>query len=258
MKKLFPIMYTKPESSQILGLILCWSWVFIVIPVFMPFLADGLWDILTTSVWFEIVYHIVNGVIVLLLIRSYLKEEWFMLTTDVKHCLKHVALTVGLILGTELLLLCVVYLCGFDIWDMLNSFPVSELSVVHTSLSMLYWEPIIGTVILVVFVPLSICGLFYCLCFAPIGNSKPWLAYLSIPVITLFPVLVDILWRWEDTSFIWTAYLVQLPVHLLACWSYQKTNNVWTPLLSLVCTNLLLSIVLPLCLFRDLIPMQTF
>jgi len=254
MKKLFPTMYTRPESSQILGLILCWSWVFIVIPVFMPFLADGLWDILTTSVWFEIVYHIVNSVIVLLLIGKYLKEEWFMLTTDVKHCLKHAALTVGLILGTELLLLGIVYLSGLDIWVMLNALPVSELAVVHTSLSVLYWEPIIGTITLVVFVPISICGLYYCLGFAPIGNSKPWLAYLCVSVITLLPVFVDILWRWEDTRLVWGAYIVNLPIHLLACWSYQKTNNVWTPLLSLVFTNLLLSIVLPLCLFRGLTP----
>jgi membrane protease YdiL (CAAX protease family) len=65
----------------------------------------------------------------------------------------------------------------------------------------------------------------------------------------LIPAIVDILWR-GDAPFVLTGYLVHLPIHLLACWSYQKTDNVWTPILSLVTTNLLLSIVLPLLLFR--------
>lgn len=248
MNKLFPTMYTKPETSQILCLFFLGGWVFVAIPVFMPFLADGFWDNLSVSVWFEIIYHVVNAVLVLLFIFRYLKDEWFALTVEVGHYLKHAALTAGLILGTVLTLLVTLYACGVNVVYLLEALPVSELAVVHTSQSVLYWEPVFGTIVMTVFAPITVCGLYYCLCFAPIGNNKPWLAYLAIPVITLLPALVDILWRWEDMWLTLGAYLVALPVHLLACWSYQKTNNVWTPLLSLAMVNLVFSICLPLVL----------
>ena len=60
---------------------------------------------------------------------------------------------------------------------------------------------------------------------------------------------MDILWR-GNAPFVLSGYLVQLPVHLLACWAYQKTDNVWTPLFTLAATNLLASIVLPILLLR--------
>ena len=62
--------------------------------------------------------------------------------------------------------------------------------------------------------------------------------------ITLIPPIVNILWR-GDAAFVLIGYLVQLPIHLLACWSYQKTDNPWTPLITLVIINLLTSIVPP-------------
>ena len=63
------------------------------------------------------------------------------------------------------------------------------------------------------------------------------------------PPVRDILWRGE-AALVLSGYLVNLPIHLLACWSYQKTDNVWTPIFSLAATNLLLSIVLPLLLHQ--------
>ena len=172
-----------------------------------------------------------------------------MVTTDVSHYLKHAMLTVGLIAGAELLLLGTLFICGVNVDDMLECLPIVEMSVSHTPLFTVKLQPIFGTVAMSFFAPISICALFYCSGFATICYHKPWLAYLCVAVITLIPPIIDILWR-GDAAFVLGAYLVQLPVHLLACWSYQKTDNVWTPLLSLVITNLLASIVLPLLLFR--------
>lgn len=249
MNKLFPSMTSKPETIQIFAIIPCWLWVFVLLPMFMPFLGLGLWEQWELSVWLEIGYHVANGLLMLAIIFSYLKEEWFMVTTDVSHYLKHVILTVGLIAGAELLLLGTLFICGVNIDDMLECLPIVEMSVSHTPLFTVELQPIYGTIALSVFAPISICALFYCLGFAPICYHKPWLAYLCVAVITLIPPVIDILWRGE-AAFVLGGYLVQLPVHLLACWSYQKTDNVWTPLLSLVITNLLASIVLPLLLFR--------
>ena len=132
---------------------------------------------------------------------------------------------------------------------MLECLPIVETFVSNTPCLVIDLQPIFGTIALSVFAPISICVLFYCLGFAPVCYQKPWLAYLCIAVITMFPSVIDILWRGEN-GYMMTGYIVQLPVHLLACWSYQKTDNVWTPIVSLTVTNLLASIVLPLLLFR--------
>ena len=236
-------MYSKPEKIQIFAIIPCWFWVFVLLPMFMPFLGFGLWEQWETSVWLEIVYHVANGILFLLIILSYLKDEWVMMTTDVSHYLKHVALTVALILGAELVLLGGLYISGFDITKMLENLPVTEMSVSHTPLFVIDLEPVFGTLVMSVFAPISICVLFYCLGFAPICYKRPWLAYLCIVIITLIPPAIDILWR-GIAELVLYGYLVRLPIHLLACWSYQKTDNVWTPMISLSTTNLLTSVIL--------------
>ena len=241
MNKIFPAMYSKPSTSKIIALIPCWVWVFVLFPMFMPFLGFGLWEQYELSVWLEISYHVANGIIALFIISDYLKDDWFMVTTDLRFYIKHIALTVGLVIIAEFVLLGPLTLFGFDIMNMLESLPVVEMSVSHTPLFLIELQPIIGAITLTVFAPISICALFYCFGFAPVCCRKPWLAYLCIAIITLIPPIIDILWR-GGAEFVLSGYLVQLPIHLLLCWSYQKTDNVWTPLISLMVINLLASV----------------
>ena len=249
MNKIFPPMLSKPENRLIVALIPFSLWIFILFPMFMPILGFGLWEQWAISVWLEIGYHVFNGVAMLLIICSYLKEDWFMVSTDLSFYLKHVVLTVGLTLGAELILLGTLFICGFNISYMLECLPVVEMFVSHTPLLLIDLEPVFGTIALSVFAPISICALFYCLVFAPVCCKKTWLAYLCVAVITLVPPIVNILWRGE-AILVLSGYIVHLPIHLLACWSYQKTNNVWTPLISLMITNLLMSVALPILLFQ--------
>lgn len=248
MDKMFPPMYSKPEKIQTISLIPFWAFSFVFIPIYMPYIGFGLWEQWEVSVWLEIVYHVINGVGILFLMWSYLKEEWFMVTIDIRFYLNHVAQTVGLILGTELVLLFTLHFCGVNIAYMLECLPAVEMSVSHTPLFVVELQPVFGTIALSVFSPISICGLFYCLGFAPVCYKKTWLAYLCIAVITLIPPVIDILWRGE-AALVLSGYLVNLPIHLLACWSYQKTNNVWTPIVTLMITNLLVSVFFPILLF---------
>jgi len=241
MDKIFPSMQSKPEKFQIFVLIGYAIMAFVLFPMYMPILGLGIWEHEEFGVWLEIVYHVVNGVAMLFLMSSYLKEEWFMVTTDVRYYLKHIALTVGLILGAELVLLGTLALCGLDITDMVECLPVVEMFVSHTPLYVIAHQPIFGTIVLSVFAPMSICALFYCLGFAPACYKETYLGYLSLILVTMIPPIIDIVWR-GDTALVLSGHLVQLPVHLLACWSYQKTDNVWTPLISLALSNLLLSI----------------
>lgn len=245
MDKVFPPMCSKPEKIQIFALIPCWLWAFVLFPMFMPFLGLGIWEHAEISVWLEIGYHVANGILMLVVISGYLKEEWFMVTTDVSYYLKHILLTVGLIMVAELMLLGNLFFCGINIPSMLECLPAVEMFVSHTPLYLIELEPIFGTIALSVFTPFSICALFYCLGFAPICYQKSWLAYLCVAGITLIPPIVNILWR-GDAWFVLGGYIVHLPIHLLACWSYQKTDNVWTPIATLAITNLLLSLFLPM------------
>lgn len=242
MQKIFPSMNSKPEKVRIFSLVMCYLWVFVLVPMFMPFLGAGLWENRELIAWLEIAYHVANGVILLIIIGSYLKEEWFMVTTDACFYLKHIALTVGLMVGTELVFMGTLYLFGIRIDYILESLPVVEMLISHTPLALLADKPLFGTIALSVFSPISICTLFYCFVFAPLCYKRPWLAYLGIALITMVPPAVDMLWRGEIMLDL-CIYLAQLPIHLLACWSYQKTDNVWTPLLSLAATNLLLSVI---------------
>ena len=90
MSKLFPPMTSRPEKLQIFAVIPCIVWAFVLFPMYMPLLAAGLWEQWQTSAWLEIGFHVINAALMLLIMRSYLKEEWFMLTTDVGFYLKHV------------------------------------------------------------------------------------------------------------------------------------------------------------------------
>ena len=242
MNKLFPSMCSKPEKIQIFAIIPCWVWMFVLLPMYMPFIGLGIWEQAEISAWLEISYHILNGIIMLFLMSRYFSEEWFMVQTDVRYYLKHIALTVGLMVVIEFLLLRTLHRFGVDIAFMLEGLPVVEMSVSQTPTLLVSVEPIFGTIALSVFAPISVCTLFYCLGFAPVCYKKPWLAYLCIAVVTLIPSIIDILWR-GGTELTLSMYFAQLPVHLLACWSYQKTDNVWTPLVSLALANLLASVV---------------
>lgn len=242
MDKLFPSMYSKPEKIKIFSLILCGLFVFVFIPIYMPFLGLGLWEQAEMSSWLEIGYHAVNALVVVLIMGSYLKDEWFMVTMDVRNYLKHIGLTVGLMLGAELVLLGGMFLVGFDIGVMLECLPVVEMFVSQTPLYLLTVQPIFGTVTFAILAPITVCSLFYCLVFAPVCYNKPWLAYLCVALITFFPGIVNILWR-NEVVFALSSYIACLPIHLLACWSYQKTDNVWTPIASLAITNLVISVI---------------
>ncbi len=243
MSKIFPSMNSKPEKFTFFALIPCWIFVFFIIPINLPLLGAGLWDNVEFGPWLEIGYHVVNGIVLLFFIMNYLKDEWEMVTTDIRYYLKHVALTAGLMVGFTVLLLGTLFLYGFNIGYMLDGLPVVEMHVNFTSWYLVSLKPVFGTLAVSLFAPISVCVLFYCFAFAPLCYKRPWLGYLSIVVVTLIPAVINIIWRGE-AALVLSAYIVRLPIHLLACWSYQKTDNVWTPMVSLMVTNLLLSVAL--------------
>ena len=85
-------------------------------------------------------------------------------------------------------------------------------------------------------------GLFYTVGFAPMCCRKPWLGYLMVTVLLLLPPAFDILWR-GNGEYVITVFLLQLPMHLIACWAYQMADSVWAPLVTLASFNLITSLI---------------
>ena len=243
MHEIFPSMNSKPAAIKVFALIPWSLWIYILFPFYLlPLIGAGLWENPEHSVWLQIGNHVLSALPLLFLLWSYLREEWSMVAMDGRYYLKHIALTVVLIVGVELWLFSMLKLGGVDTASMREGLPVAEMLVSQTPYYLIRLEPLWGTVVMSVFVPISICALFYCFAFSPVCCRNTWLAYLSVAVVALIPTAVNILWENCDASLGLNMYLASLPVHFLACWSYQKTDNVWTPLLSLSLANLLISL----------------
>lgn len=242
MRKLFPPMYSQPKWPMLICIGVYWGLSFVLFPMYLPLLGMGIWETPEWISWLEIGYHGVNAIVMIVMLSECLKDGWFMLTLDWKGILKHVGLTVGLIL--LVLMQQITFLSAWDVPERasLEMLPIVEMYVSLTPGYFAIVRPVWATASMVLCSPFAICGLFYALGFAPLCvKEKPVLAYINVVLITALPALFDILWRHEVERVVIT-YLIYLPAHLIACWSYQKTDNVWTPILSLSAVNLICSL----------------
>ena len=242
MSKLFPPMSTRPKPVYAVATLFWWGMAFALIPMYLPILCLGIWENHMYMSWFEIGYHIVNAVVAGAFLKDHFSEGWFMVGIDKKFYIGHVTLTLGLMIGATAVMSVVFWLFGIHPLFLTNAFPVVELSVALTPGYLIILQPIFGTASMILFAPIAVCGLLYGVGFAPFCGKRPWLAYVIVAVTIFVPVLVDILWR-GDTELMLMMYLMQLPVHLLACWSYQKTDNICTPVMALAGINLLGAVV---------------
>lgn len=239
MKKLFPPMTITLSVPNVIGIIVCWIVVFFVVPFFLiPFAWGGVWGSLEATSWVEIVYHIAKAGAVVMFLKEYFADAFFFLQTSVKTCLGHAALAFVLMVAAVVAQMAPMVMLGMPVEYLLNAFPLVEMSATCTPGYLAFINPIFGTLCLTLAVPVSTCGLFYIVGFAPACSKKTWLGYLCVAVVTLIPALVGIMWQ-VDAVLAMDMYLLQLPVHLIACWSYQKTDNIWTPIFALGLLNLL-------------------
>lgn len=242
MKKLFPPMTTNLTVPQVIGTVVCWVVVFFVAPFFLiPFAWGGVWGSLEGSSWVEIVYHVAKTAAVVMFLKECFADAFFFLQTSPKTCLGHAVLAFVLMVAAVLVQMAPMVLMGMPVGYLLNAFPLVEMSATCTPGYLAHINPIFGTLCLTLVTPVSVCGLFYIVGFAPACSKKTWLGYLCVTVVTLLPALIGIMWQ-VDVTLAMDMYLLQLPVHLIACWSYQKTDNIWTPVFALGLLNLLTSL----------------
>lgn len=231
MKRFFPIMNDEPEKGMHFALLAYWVFAFEVMPTWMPLLGDGFWNDLPVISWFEIVYHVLNAVVVVIMLRSYFVDSFLNVQLETKRFIKTVVLSALLMLALAIWLY-------FQFGSMMvNVYPINEKDVALTSGYLVKLQPVFGTICSSLITPVSVVGLFYVSGFAPLCRRSRWLGYVVVTVLLALPCVLDILWRGQYYLTI-PAFVLQLPMHWIACWTYQKTDTVWAPIATLAIFNL--------------------
>ena len=141
-------------------------------------------------------------------------------------------------------LLMLIYIIGYYVTGIpflglaaFGTLPVAEVELFVLSSEIIRQVPLFGILCMTILTPVSISCLFYATAFAPAACNRPWLGYLLVAVILAFPRVCNAVTYWNPTEEL-QLYLIQLPLHLLACWAYQKADTVWGPIICLSITNL--------------------
>ena len=167
--------------------------------------------------------------------RTYAVESFLNVQMDTKKFFKTVGLASLVAVGIAVEM----YLYPVEaVWD---AYPMNESTLLITPGLLVDTLPLYGTLCHVLITPIVVTGLFYVPVFAPMCCRKPWLGYVMVTLALLVPLVADIMYR-DTLDVLGGMFLLQLPIHLIACWSYQKTDTVWAPIATLSIFNLFTSI----------------
>ena len=241
MDKWFPEMYDRPENGSIAASGVYWVVCYFMIPFVTIFLSWVLSDDLTAYVGVDLVTYVVNFLCMLALFRAYLSDSFLEAQLNLPRFLKTLLVSAVLILVVEIGLV----LWGFrwNVPGILWAYPISETSVIASTSAVIIGNPLLGTLCMTVLTPVTVSCMFYATVFAPLATKNPKQAYIVTAALLLLPRLLGSWWL-RDGMYDLSIYLLQLPVHLIACWSYQKANTAWAPIVSLSITNLLMCLLL--------------
>ncbi len=231
MKQFFPIMNDDTEKGMHFALLAYWIFAFWFVPFCMPLIGDGFWNNLPVISWFEIAYHVLNGLVVAFMLKTYLTDSFLNVQLEPKGFFK----IVGLSALVMLTLVAGLYYYFGQV--MVNVYPLSEMTVALSSGYLVENQPLFGTICYSLFTPFAVVGLFYVSGFAPVCRRNRWLGYVVVMVLLAAPCALDILWRGQS-DFVIQVLVLQLPMHWIACWTYQKADTVWAPIVTLAIFNL--------------------
>ena len=229
------------NGGYIFTIFVFWIIPYMFIPSLRPFLGNGFWNDLDALGWIDLVCCAISGVGLILILKEHLGDTWFDVSVAPRDYIQAV-LEAWILMMLWVLVLC---LAGKGLMDLLifpsDFFPVSEFTMNMTPALLLEDHPILTTLVFSLLSPFAVCGMFYAAGFAPLASRKPWLGYLSVAIVLLLSTFIRNFW-YRDTLFTVVEFILQLPVHLLACRAYQKTDNLWTPIFSIGLLNLTTSL----------------
>lgn len=242
MDKMFPMMIDRPLKRTAVSGISYWFFAFLVIPaVLTAAVSDGQSQAYTVGL--ELGYHVLNFLVAVFFFRRYMKDNFMNVQIAPKKVLSTMGICAAVIIVLRVgLLRFFLHAEDFEIANLLlNQLPTVEMEFLLTPALLLSTEPVWGTICIVILAPVAISCLLYGCVFAMVCVDRPRLAYLATAGMFLLQhVAMIIAWHsWQEHL---TLFLIQLPVHMIACWSYQKTDTIWTPIGVHMLANLVLSL----------------
>ena len=191
-------------------------------------------------VWYELIYHVINFIVMLRLYGGYLKDAFDLFSAHKQQILATVKTAVIAILAVVGLWYLLAKLTNWQpmILALYGSLPLSEMDIFLLSADIPYLNPIPGTISMVLLTPLICTCIYYSVAFIPAYNVRPWLGYLLVSLLLAFPRFCNAFTHWIPAEEI-SLYFGQLPIHLIACWSYNKADSIFAPILVLTIANLL-------------------
>lgn len=249
MKKLFPQMTENPGASAVVSCVSYWFFAFLLIPgMFSLSMGDTQWEDYTF--WIEMAYHMINFIFMLFFCFPYLKDNFLLVELDAKGILGTAVGCGTAIIVVKQLIWMLSLASGNELFAnaAYGTRLTTEMDLMYFPGALIQEMPLWGTLFMVVLAPVTITCIFYVCIFAPICTRNPLLAYLATAALLLLPRLSMVFCLWTMSQQM-VVYLLQLPVHLIACWSYQKTDCVWTPIFAYAFANGLASLMMILGMY---------
>ena len=241
MKEMFPVMLDQPRDQHCIAGAAYWFFAFFLWPALLALSTIGEYY-LPYAPWLETGYHGLNFLIALIIFFPYLKENFLLLQIHTKKILGTAAICAVIIVILKIAFLLISYKAENKLFAQisLGTLLSTEADLLFFPTILLYNNAIAGTISTVLFAPFTISCLLYATIFAPLCGKRPWLAYLvtSFLYLVIHLLLAFCLFPFQQEM---VSFLIQLPIHLIACWSYQKTESIWTPILTHILVNLLIT-----------------
>lgn len=247
MHEWFPMMLDEPQPHAVGTGLAYWLFAFLLLPalVSLPLVSGlGLTDD-GNEIWFEMGYHGINFVVMLLTFFTYLKDSLFTAWLNFKKVFATAAICAAVIIVLKLVILVLSVLTGNTLFAdaSFGSLLTSEADLMFFSTALIPQQPLWGTLFVVLMAPVTVSCIYYGSIFAPVCTSRPKLAYVLVALVPVLARLAMVFALWSLPQQL-AIFLVQIPVHLVACWSYQKTDTIWTPILTHMLSNLVLALLL--------------
>ena len=243
----YTVMLDKPDGKAIAGGAIYWAIYIIVFPFVLAVLASSDLQLPNTSINSILVFlfYAVNFLAVGAMFRPYLLESFFNVRCYPKRFFSAVGIASGIILLAECFFIIGSLVLRWD--DFLiatdNLLPIIELPLLLSGRLTILEFPILGILCVTIFVPITMCCLYYSVIFAPIAAERPRLAFLAVLLLAAIPRLAGL----GNTGYPLhqlAVYIMQIPWHLCACWAYRKADTIWAPITVYAVLNLLSGLLL--------------
>lgn len=239
----FPTLMDRPEKSTSAGAVGYDVLAFFSLP-FLLLLAMQGFSSIEASVTVELIYHVINFTMAIIMFREYLRDTFDDVRLEFKRLMKVVSPSAALIVFLSLVLNTVFGMSqGLGNLAAYGTLPLAEVDLFTLSCNVVLVRPILGTLCMVLLVPVTVTCLYYGAVFAPVCYNRPILAYVVMAVFLAFPRYCNAATFWDPATEM-VLYITQLPLHIIACRAYQKTDSIWAPILTIGLVNLIACVLL--------------